>query len=128
MESPSIVNRTTPQFQRLQGYSPRLYILTSKPPGPWARVSGETGLPEWWDLPPEAYSHGSMVGVRKQHTDRTYYVKLYVYVDSPYDPSVEEETSLHYAWNHWKLVDLNWPKIDPDTGAKMDQFSNWPGL
>ena len=53
----------------------------------------------------------------KSQAETGSYAQLYVYVESP-DPD-------DFSWEPWKKVDLNWPKIDPNTGEPFDQFLDW---
>ena len=84
-------------------------------------MNPETGLAEYYSLPSEMSSHGAMVSVSGIDGNGQAYNLLYVYIEqpTPSDPTVP------VAWDPWKLVDLNWPKIDPRTGQPFDQYLEW---
>ena len=92
-------------------------MVPNKPPGPFFYVD-ETGSVAVYDVDGEA---GSVVAVETNDGGR--YVQLYVYVDNPYIRL--DEPDKFDAWDYWKKVDLNWPKIDPRTGQPFDQFLEW---
>ena len=110
-----IVNRRPAQRQSVEGTAIQLYVVDHKPPGPWFDGDGAGGI-TFFDLPPEAYSEGSMVAVYTNNGANATYNQLYVYV---------ENTSGATNWDPWKKVDVNWPKIDPKTGEPFDQFLFW---
>ena len=117
-----LVSRRPGSFSFNQGVSPQLWLVPSKPPGPWIRRSSGD-VRELWDLPAISYSPGSLVAVKQGTSRLDSYVEMYVYVANPYDQL--SEADLYWGWEYWKRVDLDWPKIDPNTGRPYDQFLDW---
>ena len=85
-------------------------------------MNPETGLVEYYSLPSEMNSHGVMVSVSGIDDNNQPYSLLYVYVEQP---PVSGAGTVIETWNPWKLVDLNWPKVDPRTGQPFDQYLEW---
>ena len=85
-------------------------------------MNPETGLAEYYSLPSEMNSHGVMVSVSGIDNNNQPYNLLYVYVEQP---PVSGAGTVIETWNPWKLVDLNWPKVDPRTGQPFDQYLEW---
>ena len=111
-----LVNRSI-QLGSYTGYSPRLFSLTAFPPAP-------TYTKDYYNynevvLPDNFESHGVMFMWQKTLTSNESYVELYMDVDEPGDYTGAT------AWQPWKKVDVDWPKIDPDTGYPFDQFSDF---
>ena len=111
-----LVNRDPSKLQAQEGYSPQLYRLSTKPPGETYQRQ-EDGSYELVVLPDNFNTHGSVFYI-PGNNEGDYYAQLYVYIDPP-----DNELMTQYTWRPWKKVDLNWPKIDPDTGKYHDQHS-----
>ena len=114
-----LVNRDPGSFQTVEAGYVQLTKTPDKPPGPFLRL-GESGAIEAYFVDGE---NGSVVAVETNTNTSNRYVQLYVYVDNPYN-SLDNPTEFN-AWDYWKKLDLNWPKIDPRTGEPFSQYLEW---
>ena len=96
----------------MQGTSLQLQVFPHAPlsrTGPW-QVVDDAGLSFYYYLPTQEVVDGAVIAVATNAGDEATYNELYVYVESVGD---------------WRKADLNWPKIDPNTGQPFDQYLEW---
>ena len=109
--------------QHLKGSNPRLNTYNGNF---WDGVEfiDENGDLSYGYLGPDKLFTGSLIASEVRLSSGTVR-KLYVYITffDYYGRVPVGDESL--SWNPWKLVDLNWPKIDPRTGKPFDQYFEW---
>ena len=115
----TIANRRPAQQQAVQGTELQLTVLPGPPPGPWLYLDS-SGDPAAYAVEGDDLVDGRMIVVQTNNGPGAIYNEFYVYVAEEFSPVSETPIS-----GSWKKVDLNWPKIDPNTGQLEDQYLEW---
>ena len=112
MNDGSIVNRHPASHSLMEGFSPQLNVLPSPPPGPIIYPDETFGSVS---VSYAGLYTGQLVAVQRGPS----YVELYCFIE-PFEAGIE-----NVGLEGWKKVDLDWPKIDPNTGKPHDQYLEW---